>query len=255
MKGKALKRALQTNDIVRIGGDIPLLTDTTEVISPNRAYELLESNKKNRPINWRRVEEYASIMKRGEWKVHGQGLMLDVKGNILTGQHRLWGVIYADVAVPMRISRGNPEDVAHLIDRGIPQSARDLAARESGRKHSPQESSLARGILACRGLLKPNTDELAEAIVQYQAILRTALTATQGIKKTPSILMVLSAICVTFGSKDTDTVLSHVAIMDQLTVNLENRLSPQTSKGCWNRGAAFGLAMQQAIQCVSSKDA
>lgn len=252
MKGKALRRALQTNDIIRIGGEVPLLTDETELITPNRAYELLEANKKNRPINWRRVEQYAAIMKQGEWKVHGQGLMLDTKGNILTGQHRLWAVIYAEVSVPMRISRGNPEDVATVIDRGIPQSARDLAGRQTGRKHSPIEASLARAILAADGCLRPSTDLLSSTIVTHQQVIRAVLAATQGTKKTRAAIMILGAVCLLLRATDTDAAVTRAVRVDELCTKLEERLAPQTPKHCWGRGAAFGLAMQHAVQCIKA---
>lgn len=250
MKGKALRRALQTNDLVRIGGDIPLLTDETELITPARAYELLETNRKNRPINWRRVEEYAAIMKLGEWKVHGQGLMLDIKGNIITGQHRLWAVIYADIAVAMRISRGNPEDVAHVIDRGIPQSARDLATRETGRRHSPIEASLVRAILVAEGCLRPSAKEIAANIVGRQAVIRAALTATQGTKKTRTVLMILAAVCLVYKTGGTEQIIKKAAEVDTLCRKLEARLLPETADRCWGRAAAFGLAMQHAIHCI-----
>ena len=161
MKGKALKRALEV-DPIRAGGDIPLITDKTELITPTVAQEMLRANKDNRPINWKKVEEYSDAMVRGEWKLHAQGIVLDEGGNILTGQKRLWAVIYADVSVYMRVSRGNPKDTAKLLDRGDPQSARDLASRGTGRWHSPTESSIARACAALTGNMRPSKTQLAD---------------------------------------------------------------------------------------------
>jgi hypothetical protein len=248
MKGKALRRVLKTNSIVRLTGDVPLLTDETELITPTRAYELLEANKKNRPINWRRVEQYADIMKRGEWRVHGQGIMLDVHKNILTGQHRLWGVIYADVAVYMRVSRGNPPDVASVIDRGIPQSARDLASRETGRKHSPVEASIIRAFLAAGGVLKPSTDEIATMLRTHDSSVRALLAASQGTKKDRATIMLLGAILSVF--QDVETITKYVGKLDTFVTRFGVRLAPLKPSSCWGRGASFNLAMRHAVDAV-----
>ena len=55
---KALRRAEKTKDSIRIGGDVPLSVDTTELITPIVAQEMLKCNKANRPVNWNKVEEY-----------------------------------------------------------------------------------------------------------------------------------------------------------------------------------------------------
>lgn len=47
LKGRSLKRALETKDAARLlDGDIPLITDTTELITVEKAQELLKKNKK-----------------------------------------------------------------------------------------------------------------------------------------------------------------------------------------------------------------
>ena len=70
LKGKALRRALKSTDVVRINTDLPAIVDTTELISPAQAQEMLTQNQNNRPVNWHRVEQYAEIMKQGKWQLH-----------------------------------------------------------------------------------------------------------------------------------------------------------------------------------------
>ena len=136
IKGKALRRALESKDAMRINGEIPLIVDTTELITPAIAQEMLKHNKTNRPINWRKVEEYADLMAHDQWKLHSQGIIFDPDGNILTGQKRLWAVVYSGKDVLMRVSRGCPADTVRILDRGTPQTARDMASRETKRKHT-----------------------------------------------------------------------------------------------------------------------
>ena len=168
LKGKALRRALETTDVLRVNADVPLIVTTTELITPTIAKDMLRRNPHNRPINWSKVEEYAETMRVGRWRLHDQGIMLDTADNVLTGQKRLWAVIKAGVNVYMRISRGNPPETAAVIDRGVPQSSRDLAARETGRLHSPTEASLARAILVLRGNLKPSADVIAAVLLGFR---------------------------------------------------------------------------------------
>jgi hypothetical protein len=252
MKGRALRRALQTKDAYRIGGptEIPLIVDTTELISPDVAYELLLKNNNNRPINWQRVEEYARIMARGEWALHAQGIILDTSGNILTGQKRLWAVIYSGTAVYMRVSRGNPPTVGKLLDRGTPQSARDLASRGTGRGHSPVEASVARGILALKGNLRPSTDALAATIEAHAEAMAALLAKSAGTKKTRAVLMILAAICTEV--IDTQRALIIARQLDQLAQELEHVLQPHGAAGCWGRGSLFGFALEKARLLVQA---
>ena len=247
MKGRALRRALATQDAHRIGADIPLIVDTTELITPEVAYEMLLKNKNNRPINWQKVEEYAAIMGRGDWALHAQGIILDGHGNLLTGQKRLWAVIYSGSAVYMRVSRGNPAHVAKLLDRGTPQSARDLAARGTGKKHSPVEASIARGVLALKGIMRPSVDALAEAIERNASVVAPILAAIAGTRKTRAVLMVLSAICAEAGGSH-GIALARQA--DSLACRLEEELHPHSAATCWGRGAAFGLALERARRLI-----
>ncbi len=248
-KGKAYRRASECADSIRLVHDIPLIVDKTEIITPTIAHEMLQRNTNNRPINWKKVEEYAAIMAKGEWKLHSQGIILDEKNNILTGQKRLWAIIYSDTAVPMRVSRGCPSNTVRMIDRGEPQSARDMAARETTRKHSPYEVSLARGFLVLHDKTKPSKDQLADTMIQQSEMFSSVLAETKGTKKTKSILMILSAIC--FISRDIKEAKNKSLMAETYANNLDTCLSPSSAAQCWGKGAAFTLAMKQAQTVVS----
>lgn len=248
LKGRALRRAIDV-DAVRVNADVPLIADTTELITPAIAQAMLERNTLNRTINWAQVEEYADTMKRGEWAMHSQGIVLDPGGNILTGQKRLWAVVYAGVNVYFRVSRGSPPETAALLDRGASQTARDLASRVTRRKHSPVEASIARAYCAAMGNTKPSVDVLATVMTANAATVAALLDDTRGVKKTRSILMVLAAIDAVSGS--ISEARERVAHMDAMTAALDEALAPQTSQQVWGRGAAFGLAMNTAQRAVN----
>jgi hypothetical protein len=245
MKGnKAMRRAMETKDFIRVNGGVPLIVDTTELITPTLAQEMLEHNKANRPVNWKKVEEYADIMSKGEWKLHSQGIVFDSCGNLLTGQKRLWAIVYSGVSILMRVSRGCPADTVRIMDRGEAQSARDLAARETTRKHSPYEVSLARGVLILQGINKPSKDQLADVLIEKSEIFSTILSETKGTKKTRSVLMILAAMG--FLSSDKMKAKSMSRHVEKCSSELDLALLPGCAEKCWGKGAAFSVAMGQA---------
>ena len=239
LKGRALKRALKTNSHHRLY-DVPLITDSTEYITPDIAEKMLGKNKNNRPINWNKVEEYRRLMEEGKWKLHSQGIILDEKGNILTGQKRLWAVIYSGTGQYFRVSKGCPADTASLIDRGTPQSNRDLASRQTERKHSPTEASIVRALLAIKGKIKPTPDEMAEMMVRYSDSLLQVIEKTKGVRKTKTRVVMIAALI----HKDK---LEKIGELQMLAEKLDAQLSPYGIKKYWNRGGAFELLMNKAI--------
>ena len=245
-KGNWKTRALATKDADRIYNDIPLITDETELITPDIAKGMLVKNKKNRPINWNKVEEFTKSMEAGEWKLHSQGIILDEKGNILTGQKRLWAVIYSNTSQYMRISRGCPSDAVNFIDRGSPQTPRDLASRRTERKHAPTEVSMARAILAINGIIRPSYDKLSDIIIEYSDIFSEAIRNTKGLKKTKTTLMILAAICYRYKQKGLSEL--KFGTTEFLSKRLEKELLPMDVDRCWNKGAAFTLAMEKALR-------
>jgi hypothetical protein len=245
---KAMKRAMTTSDALRINADVPLITDTTELITPEDAQEMLNRNQHNRPVNWNKVEEFAEIMRRGEWQFHPQGIILDPTGNIITGQTRLWAVVYAECSVYMRVSRGCPAEHASVIDRGRPQSARDLSTRKTERKHSPVEASMARCVAVLRGNNKPDTDCIAAVLVEKDAVLRRILKETAGGKKDKAMLMILGAIAETVTSEE--EAAHRVMNARLLADKLESELLPYSAASCWGRGVSFGMALRKALVMV-----
>jgi len=248
MKGRALRRALITSDAIRINSEVPMITDTTELISPDDAKEMLKRNAANRPVNWNKVDEFAQIMRRGEWQLHPQGIILDPNGNILTGQTRLWAIVHSGVSIYMRVSRGSPAETAFVIDRGRPQSSRDLSTRRTERKHSPIEASIARCICVLRGQQKPSVDEIAEVIVEKNTILSNVLKQCAGAKKDKAMLMILGAIAET--CTDVEGASSLAKKSRIFADQLERALLPYSVQSCWGRGVSFGMAMQKAQETI-----
>jgi len=245
-KSKGLKKASESKDSYRLHG-IPLIQDRTELITPELAEKMLQKNKKNRPINWNKVEEYRKLMDEEKWEFHAQGIILDNNDNIITGQKRLWAIIYSSKPQYMRISKGSPTATAHLIDRGTPQSSRDLASRSTDRKHSPTEASIIRAMFAIHGKTKPSKDEISEGLVVHNKILDIVMKQTRGLKKTKERLMIIGAIC----ELQNLELLGRIEILEE---SLKKELLPLDIKSYWNKGAAFMLSMKKALKICKSNN-
>ena len=239
-KLKGMDRAYASKDSYRLTTNVPLITGATELVTPEIAKKMLQKNSNNRKISWPKVEQYKKIMIAGEWQLHAQGIILDNEDNILTGQKRLYAIIFSDIPQYMHISRGTPAQSARLLDRGTAQSARDLASRQTSRRHAVAEATIARAICAAEGKMRPNADLISDIIFDNDEILKEAIDKTQGIKKTKALIMILAAIC--FLNK-----LNLFAVVTQLSEILEEQLKPITPEECWKRGAAFTLAMSKAV--------
>jgi hypothetical protein len=243
-----MRRALETPAAaIQVNTDLPTISDETQLIGPGEAKELLTRNQHNRPVNWNKVEEFAEIMRRGEWQLTPQGIILDNAGNILTGQTRLWAIVYADKAIYMRVSRGTHAESAFVLDRGRPQTARDLSSRRTDRKHSPTEASIARCVCVLRGEAKPSPDDIAAVLVEKEWILKHLIKETAGDKKDKAMLMILGAIAELGSDGESNCVAGSRRMADQL----ESQLLPYSASLCWGRGASFGMALQKARTIVS----
>lgn len=89
-----------------------------ETITPERAGELLQGNSHNRTIRQRQVDSLAVAIKRGDWVVNGDMIRLSPTGVLLDGQHRLWAILEADMAVETFVGYGFTDEAQETMDVG-----------------------------------------------------------------------------------------------------------------------------------------
>lgn len=96
-----------------------------ELVTPQLAAKLLETNTKNRAIRPHRIRAYCASRTEDRWYLNHQGIAIDVNGRLVDGQHRLTMVVSTGMATPMFIVRNVPLDGLHEIDAQLPRSIRD----------------------------------------------------------------------------------------------------------------------------------
>lgn len=252
-KERALIRAAKTADAYRLVNAVPLIVDTTEVVTPEIAKDWLSKNNPtntvhgpNGAMDWKKINQIKDMMVKGEWKFHGQGIIFDWDGNILTGQKRLMAVVLSGIPQYFRVSRGSPPDTADVIDRGHTQTSRDLASRVTRRRHSPVEEHMAKDIFAISRQIKPSDDDLASIMKSYANEFEVALISTRGIKKTRSVAMIMSALCYL---NENDMIKSEVFVsIPEKAIQLEKLALPLSIKTCWRRPAEYTTIMKKALE-------
>lgn len=96
-----------------------------ELITPNLAEALLETNTENRKLRKSVVERYSQVMTLGDWLLTPEPIVIADTGRLLNGQHRLNAVIKSGVNVRMFVVRNVSEKAFSAIDRGVSRTFSD----------------------------------------------------------------------------------------------------------------------------------
>jgi hypothetical protein len=80
----------------------------------------------NRKPSMRLVARIAAAIRRGEWKLTGDSIKLDVEQRVIDGQHRLLAIIEAGVPVTVLVVRNVPNEAQDVIDTGRTRVASDV---------------------------------------------------------------------------------------------------------------------------------
>ena len=137
----------------------PTVTATVEVVKPATAEDWLGKNQSNRAVRDRVVAAYARDMAAGNWRITGEGIKFATSGRLLDGQHRLHAVVRADVAVPMLVVRGVPEDAQEVMDSGAGRTAGDALRLRGEANYSTLAAAARLAIAYEAGRIASNSGE------------------------------------------------------------------------------------------------
>jgi len=122
------------------------ITTSVEYLDKQKAAQILASMNGNRPISENWVKQLAGAMKRGEWKLNGEPIIISASGRGLDGQHRCAAVVRSDSTVPMLVVRGVDESTFVTMGQGKRRSFADVLGIE-GFKNCAVLAAIARGIM------------------------------------------------------------------------------------------------------------
>lgn len=129
-------------------------------ITPEMALAILNKNKNNRKLSQKTVAFYVDQMKRGEWKITGQGISIDINGDLLDGQHRLNAIVESGVTIEMLIITDVSPDAFKVYDTGKNRSASDILSINGIKYHSVIASSIRSFYRLKKGVYSSSNKEL-----------------------------------------------------------------------------------------------
>jgi hypothetical protein len=100
------------------------VTSKVERITPEIAKSTLAGHKNFRALRFKKVEQYARIMKSGKWLV-GEPITFNDEGGLNNGQHRLHAVILANIPIDFLVVRGVDKALVGITDTNIQRSGSD----------------------------------------------------------------------------------------------------------------------------------
>ena len=117
-------------------------------ITPDEARFILQNfNNFNRKASSVLVHKYSQDMSEGQWLENGETVKFAGTGEMLDGQHRLLGIIKANVTQRVTFCYGINKDAFFTIDSGKPKTNKDILEL-LGYNDGALLSSLSRMILA-----------------------------------------------------------------------------------------------------------
>jgi hypothetical protein len=118
------------------------LTATVVTITPDLAAYYLTKNKKNRLYNANHVAFLADEIRKGNWKLNGDTIVINNE-RLIDGQHRLMAVIMAKQAITTLLVSGVSSDVFDTIDIGKKRTSADVLFIEGEKYGTVTASALS----------------------------------------------------------------------------------------------------------------
>jgi hypothetical protein len=112
-------------------------------VTPLQAAAWLERNTSNRVLRQETVDLYAADMAAGNWMMTGEAVKFGTGGEVLDGQHRLWAIVTASVAIRLMVMTGITPEAQRVMDSGVKRTAGD-ALKLGGHKYAGNIAAAAR---------------------------------------------------------------------------------------------------------------
>jgi hypothetical protein len=102
----------------------------TEIVklTPELAGNLLANNSINRPVSKATIDRYERAIKRGEWALNGEPIIVFANGDLGDGQHRCIAVKKTGIPIDTVIMYGIDPSTFGTLNGGKPRSSSDILA-------------------------------------------------------------------------------------------------------------------------------
>ena len=97
-----------------------------ETIGPKKAQEYLDLMPHNRRQRRRVKDRYTKAMANGQWKLTGEAIKFNTRGELIDGQHRLEAIIITGKTIEILVCRNVPPEAFMELDTGANRTPADL---------------------------------------------------------------------------------------------------------------------------------
>ena len=97
-----------------------------ETIGPVKAQQYLDLMGRNRKKRGRLKQRFTDAMKAGHWKLTGEAIKFNTRGELIDGQHRLEAIIESGKAIQILVCRNVPDEAFMELDTGGTRTPGDL---------------------------------------------------------------------------------------------------------------------------------
>lgn len=116
------------------------------IITPGQAEELLKMNISNRTVRKKKVEELTEAMRRGEWELSNDAIVVSEGNILLNGQHRLMAVVKSGTPCPFILFTGAKDSAFDIMDTPALRRISDVITRKGGKNGNKMEATITRYI-------------------------------------------------------------------------------------------------------------
>jgi len=113
-----------------------LMHSEVQLITPEKAKQLLALNVCNRHLVEGNVEFFTQQLLEGSWKLTHQGIAITKSGHLADGQHRLTAIVKTGVAVEMMVTTDLDDEAFAVLDTGRARRAADAISIVGGKNSS-----------------------------------------------------------------------------------------------------------------------
>jgi hypothetical protein len=158
-------------------------------ITAERARQFLKNNfKNNRPLNMRRINDYARDMKSGHWRENGDTIKLSADGEMIDGQHRCAASVQCGIGFWSLVAYGIQKEAFVTIDRNQSRSTGQVLHLESGVSDYNALSGALSWLWRFRdgimlATMQPTSSEAAELLQEHPQLKDSLMAARQVIKR------------------------------------------------------------------------
>lgn len=208
--------------------------------------------KKNRNLNWRRIDKYAKDMKTGRWICNGATIKFDSRGFLLDGQHRLHAIIIANVDIDTAVAWNVPMNAALSIDVGGSRSTQVILSMAEEKnismlngtlqlinRYQQREDSIYTGNSSLGGVEALNNITVLDFLEDHPSV-RTSCSKISGLTYLGKLISRASM------------AFLHYEISQQ-DRNLANEFMERASSGAGLQEGSPILALRQRLELVKDK--